>query len=112
MCSDAAAPHPWLTSGGSAIPCPCLAPAVTHTVGLDAERAAGIVPEGHPDALAHFSLDHRSWKSVHGLITGYFYQTVYRSPQTYGIQWPAVFTLARGVLLGLCCHRPGPWHMA
>lgn len=55
---------------------PGAAPAAAHAVGLDAERAAGVVPERHPDALTHFSPDHRSWKSVHGPIIGYFHQTV------------------------------------
>lgn len=49
-----------LTCGGGAEARPGTAPVVAHAVGLDAERAAGVVPEGHPDALTHFSPDHRS----------------------------------------------------
>lgn len=48
------------TSGGSTIQCTLVALAVTHAMGLNAEGAAGVVSEGHPDALTHFSLDNRS----------------------------------------------------
>lgn len=103
---------------------PGRAPAAAHAVGLDAERAPGLVPEGHPDALAHFSPDHRSWKSVHGLIMGYFYQMVTLNlwhsvagsffPCTRnapGPPWPQTRSLARGLNHTTAQQQPIPVHL-
>lgn len=48
------------TSGGSTVQRSLITLVITHTMGLNAKRAAGVVSEGHPDAVTHFSLDNRS----------------------------------------------------
>lgn len=60
-CSDAGGiPIYGRTSGGSTVQCTLVTLVVTHAMGLNAKWAAGVVSEGHPDALTHFSLDNRS----------------------------------------------------
>lgn len=98
------------TSGGSSVQRSLLALVVTHTMGLDAEWAAGIISESHPDALAHFHLDNRSWKRSQNLILcQMMQQSQARNAACFSrcrlaapeLVWPQTRSLL---------HGPSPWH--